>query len=65
MRISVDRTKCIGAGQCVMAAPEVFDQHDDDGTVRILDEQPPAAHQAGAREAAILCPTGALTVQED
>lgn len=32
MRTHADRDKCIGAGQCAMAAPAVFDQ-DDDGVV--------------------------------
>ncbi|MFF0087030.1 ferredoxin [Streptomyces canus] len=32
MRIDVDADRCVGAGQCVMAAPKVFDQNDD-GTV--------------------------------
>ena len=31
MRISADRRVCIGAGMCLVAAPAVFDQDDDEG----------------------------------
>lgn len=36
VRILADRDRCIGAGQCVLSAPDVFDQSDDDGRVLIL-----------------------------
>ncbi len=47
MRISVDTDRCVGAGQCVLSAPDVFDQ-DDMGIVLVLAE--PADEPA--REAA-------------
>ncbi|GAA0915578.1 hypothetical protein GCM10009574_018210 [Streptomyces asiaticus] len=31
MKITVDEEKCCGAGQCVLIAPEVFDQREEDG----------------------------------
>jgi len=31
MKITVDEAKCRGAGQCVLVAPEMFDQREDDG----------------------------------
>ena len=30
MKITVDEAKCCGAGQCVLIAPEVFDQRDEE-----------------------------------
>ncbi|NEW70776.1 hypothetical protein G4H13_10220 [Streptomyces rapamycinicus] len=30
MKVHVDEAKCCGAGQCVLVAPEVFDQRDVD-----------------------------------
>lgn len=40
MRITVDQGRCVGAGQCVMAAAEVFDQRDVDGIVELLNASP-------------------------
>ncbi|WP_275460913.1 ferredoxin [Streptomyces noursei] len=63
MRITVDTGRCVGAGQCVLTAPDLFDQ-DDDGLVTVLD--PTAGPSAGAaREAAALCPSGAISVAAD
>ncbi|AIA08328.1 ferredoxin [Streptomyces noursei] len=63
MRITVDTGRCVGAGQCVLTAPDLFDQ-DDDGLVTVLD--PTAGVSAGAaREAAALCPSGAISVAAD
>jgi ferredoxin len=63
MTITVDPDKCCGAGQCVLAAPALFDQ-DDDGIVVLLDAAPGAVDQAAAREATILCPAAAITILE-
>ncbi|MGY0055365.1 ferredoxin [Streptomyces sp. LZ34] len=62
MRINADTERCVGAGQCVLAAPALFDQ-DDDGTVMVLAEPAPPTKDA-AREAAHLCPSGAITLEE-
>lgn len=64
MRIDVDRDACISAGNCVMSAPEVFDQ-DDDGIVVLLADPVPDDEQDHAREAVKLCPAQALKVAQD
>ncbi|WP_197377108.1 ferredoxin [Mycolicibacterium baixiangningiae] len=61
MRIEADRDTCISAGNCVMSAPEVFDQ-DDDGIVVLLADPVPEGEQDHAREAVKLCPATALRV---
>ncbi|MEJ3658642.1 ferredoxin [Actinomycetes bacterium KLBMP 9759] len=61
MRVTVDGDRCIGAGQCVLAAPEVFDQ-DDDGTVVLLQDRPPAELHGVAQQAAQLCPAMVIGV---
>ncbi|MBF6335347.1 ferredoxin [Nocardia abscessus] len=63
MRISVDRERCIGAGMCALLAPEVFDQDEDDGRVRLVDPRPRRGHSA-VREALDACPSGALEISE-
>lgn len=64
MKVSVDQEKCCGAGQCVMLAPEVFDQREDDGVVRLLDAEPSEDRHAAVREAADMCPATAITVRD-
>lgn len=64
MRIQVDQDKCCGAGSCVLSAPDVFDQRDEDGIVVILDARPPAALHEAVREAAAICPAAAISLEE-
>ncbi|TWH01733.1 ferredoxin [Nocardioides sp. J9] len=63
MHIEVDEEKCVGGGQCVMAAAQVFDQ-DDDGIVILLNQSPSEELHEPAREAAILCPAAAIRITE-
>lgn len=64
MKITIDEAKCCGAGQCVLSAPEIFDQRDEDGVVVLLDAAPPESEHANARTAAQLCPAAAIEVHE-
>ncbi len=66
MKVLADRELCIQAGNCVMVAPEVFDQ-DDDGIVAVLtDELEPSGELADrVREAVKLCPSSALSLAQD
>ncbi|MFI6935246.1 ferredoxin [Streptomyces violaceoruber] len=60
MRVELDEPKCVASGQCVMAAPEVFDQRDEDGIAFVLDEKPPADLLDDVREAVAICPAAAI-----
>ncbi|MFF3909582.1 ferredoxin [Streptomyces sp. NPDC001848] len=62
MRITVDRERCCGSGNCVVNAPEVFDQDDADGLVMLRITQPPQSLQASVELAAQLCPVGAISI---
>ena len=64
MKIVVDEVKCTGAGQCVLAAPEVFDQRDEDGTVVLLDPSPPDELLPQVEDAITSCPALAITVRK-
>ncbi|MDT8915260.1 ferredoxin [Amycolatopsis sp. PS_44_ISF1] len=64
MKITVDEDRCCGAGTCVLLAPDVFDQREDDGIVVLLDAAPAEEAHAAVREAANVCPAGAITVAE-
>jgi ferredoxin len=63
MQIKVDVDRCISGGQCVMSAPDLFDQ-DDDGIVVLLGQAGPGQQQEEAREAARLCPASAIEIDE-
>ncbi len=62
MRITVDYSLCEGHGQCLMAAPEVFDLADDAEQVALLDPNPPADQFDAVVRAAAMCPALALSV---
>lgn len=61
MRVHVAPERCASAGLCVLAAPEVFDQSAEDGTVRLLTAAPAARLWPAVATAAARCPSGAIT----
>lgn len=63
IRVLVDEDLCVGGGQCVLAAPEVFDQREEDGVVMLLEEHPSDEHVEAVRRAELLCPAAAITVR--
>jgi ferredoxin len=64
VRVVADTDVCIGAGQCVLAAPGVFDQGRD-GIVVLRDGDPAGTPAAAVLEAVALCPSGAIRLAED
>ena len=62
MRAVVDPDTCIGCEACVGICPELF-QMQGPVAVAILDPVPDE-HHAAAREAAEICPTAAIAIQE-
>jgi ferredoxin len=61
MNVTVSQDRCVSSGQCVLLAPDVFDQRDEDGAVVLLQDQPPAESHDNVRLAARVCP--ALAIQ--
>ena len=64
MRVEIDQDRCVASGQCVMTAPDVFDQRDEDGVVVLLDPEPPEGQDDDVRHAALVCPALAITVED-
>ncbi|MEW2544976.1 ferredoxin [Streptomyces sp. NPDC047002] len=64
MRITVEQDRCVASGQCVLAAPELFDQRDEDGIVVPLRDEASPGQEEAAREAARICPALAITLDE-
>lgn len=63
LEVLVEREKCCGYGNCVVAAPDVFTLDDEDGIVRTLDPHPPADLREAVRDAAAACPAEAIVVR--
>ena len=64
MRVIVDLDHCIGTGQCVLTAPDVFDERPEDGTALLLTDTPPADRLDAVRESARRCPAAAIRLVE-
>ena len=62
MRVAVDYDLCVGHGQCLLAAPTVFDLEDDKDQVTILDQQPTDESRGGVERAVSMCPVSAIRV---
>jgi ferredoxin len=62
LEIEIDRSACMGSGNCGFWAPGVFDL-DDDGIAIVLD--PEAAPEEKVVLAAQGCPTQAIKVTRD
>ncbi|MFJ7150336.1 ferredoxin [Streptomyces sp. NPDC100445] len=63
MRVTTERARCVGSGQCVLLSPEVFNQ-DDDGLVTVLREEPGEGLREQVLEAADLCPSRTIRVHD-
>jgi ferredoxin len=62
LKVIVDRDVCQNHGQCVFAAPQVFEL-DEEGELMVLDDEPDESLRAPVEEAADVCPTQAITLE--
>jgi ferredoxin len=63
VKVTVNFDLCASTGACAQVAPEVFVVRND-GYLHILQEQPAAELYDVVQEAADLCPTGAITLED-
>jgi ferredoxin len=61
MKVVVDMNKCQDHGQCVFAAPDVF-QLDDNGRLAYVSDQDDALRDE-VEEAADVCPLQAIRIE--
>jgi ferredoxin len=61
LRVTVDHDRCVGNGQCVFVAPDVF-RHNENRQSEAVD--PDAAPVELVVQAATYCPTGAIVVAD-
>ncbi len=62
IKVVVDLDVCQDHGQCVFAAPQVFELDDDGELVRLHDEVGEDL-RANVEEAADVCPVQAITIE--
>ncbi len=62
MHITVDYNLCEGHGQCLLAAPDVFDLPDGAEQVVVLEPDPPEADRECVIRAAAMCPAQAIRI---
>lgn len=64
LRVVVDQSVCVGAGLCVLSTSEVFDQRDEDGVVKLLQDEPREEFYEKVLGAARKCPSKAIKVEK-
>ena len=63
MKVNVDFDLCASTGACMQVCPEVFEVRSD-GYLYVLEEHPGPELAGKVREAADLCPTGAISIDD-
>ena len=63
MKVAVDDRRCIVSGTCVDICPEVF-EIGGDGLLHVVQEEPADDVRRQVAEAAELCPTGAIRIDD-
>jgi ferredoxin len=64
MRVIRNATTCALHGECVLAAPEVFEIRDDDEVVSVLDPEPAEELRGRIENAALACPTSSIRIED-
>ncbi len=62
MNVEADSQRCVGSGQCVMFAPDVFGQNNN-GDVFVHTPNPAPEFEEVVNDAADACPASAISVQ--
>lgn len=63
MKMILDYELCEGHGECVVAAPEIFDLDEDGEKAVLLQEEPREELRVQATEAVKVCPIAALRLE--
>lgn len=67
MKILLDQERCVSGGQCVFAAPDVFDQRESDGVaIFIVDpDNVDEEFRDDVLEAIDICPARAIALADE
>jgi ferredoxin len=64
MKVIVDLDVCQAHGDCVVAAPEIFDLGEEDDVVTVIQPEPGEELRAKAERAEQDCPVTAIRIEE-
>ncbi len=64
MRIEIDLERCILAGECIYNHPQLFEWSSEDQPVALRPQIDAEADIKEARQAAAVCPSGAISLHE-
>lgn len=63
LRLTIDRARCNGHGLCANAVPEVFALDGQEKSTVLVDAVPDGLEER-VREAVMICPEGAIALEE-
>jgi ferredoxin len=63
MKVIRDANRCELHGECLIAAPDVFEIEDDKDVVTVINPEPSEELRSAVEEAVLMCPTSALRVE--
>jgi len=64
MKVIVDAGGCVLHGECVMAAPEVFEIEDDKDVVTLINPEPGEHLRSKLEDAVLMCPVAAISLAD-
>jgi ferredoxin len=64
MRVIRNADTCALHGECVVAAPEVFEIRDDDEVVTVRNPEPGEELRDSVETAALNCPTASIRIED-
>jgi ferredoxin len=63
MKVIVDAERCELHGECLIAAPEVFEIEDDKESVTVINPEPGEKLRGKVEEAVMMCPVAAIRIE--
>ena len=64
MKVIIHASKCALHGECVIAAPEVFEIDDDKDVVTVIDPEPGERLRSKVEDAVLMCPVAAISLAD-
>jgi ferredoxin len=64
MKLVLDLADCVAHGECVLAAPELFELSDGDDVAQLLESEPGEELRAQAEAAVRACPAQAIRLED-